>query len=467
VVGRKKSYPVIRAFNLDEDLFIPSCATDIEKAPAIYRVQYFTPEQLRSFVTSDGWDEAWVEAAITKCKGVLLNTPNEYSQPISRSFVYVQQRFTDLIGVVYAYQRLSDEDGIPGIYLTVFNPQLPPDSDEHKGYAKHGLLPYSHGQYPFVLHRREFLSRRLHDSRGLPEPGKPWQEQIKAHKDSLIDASSLAVLPPLMYPVGRPPSRWGPGARVPERRAGEYRYADRPMPDMNTANSEMQLREDFKQYCGFVGKETDPSFAALRNQFEVERFLSSLCKAFRQLWSLYKQFGPDEQFFRVIGLRSQDPAVMTKGDPYEEYDLVLNWDVQSMDWERQEQKFEAMAKAFATFDKYGQANYGEALQIAMEAIDPSWAERVVDPQQMGTERAVKEMQETVVKAAAGFDVDINLGTPPQIGMQVIQQYVQGAPDVQQRMSQDEAFRKRIEKLAKQMEFQITQQENSRIGKYGA
>ncbi len=66
--------------------------------------------------------------------------------------------------------------------------------------AKTGLLGYAHGEYPFVLYRREYLSRKLHDSRGLPEPGKPWQDQIKAHKDARIDAASLGVLPPICYP---------------------------------------------------------------------------------------------------------------------------------------------------------------------------------------------------------------------------------------------------------------------------
>jgi len=467
MVGRRKSYPVIRAFNLDEDLFIPTSATDIERAPAIYRVQYFTPEQLRAFVRSDGWDEEWVESAIEKCRGQLLthNGTDPYSQPVSRSFIYVQQRFTDLIGVVYAYQRLSDEDGVSGIYLTIFNPFLPPDENQ-KGYAKFGLLPYAHGQYPFVLHRREMLSRRLHDTRGLPEAGKPWQDQIKAHKDSRIDAASLAVVPPIGYPVGRPLSKWGPGARIPERRQGEYHFMDRPLPDMNTDSSEAQLREDFKQYAGFASKEADPTFSALKNQWETDKFLAGLCKAFKQVWSLYKQFGPDEQYFRVIGLKNDDPALMQKGDPYEDYDIIMAYDVQSMDWERQEAKMEAMAKLFATFDRNGQVDYSEALQIGMEIIDPNWAERVIRPVDVGSAKVVSETQDVVTKAAVGFDVDLPLGTPPQLAMQVIQQYA-AAPDVQQRMATDEALRKRIEKLAKQAQFQDTQMQNAKIGRYGA
>ena len=45
--GPERSYPVLRAFNLDENLFIPSFSLDLERVPGIYRVEYFTAEQLR------------------------------------------------------------------------------------------------------------------------------------------------------------------------------------------------------------------------------------------------------------------------------------------------------------------------------------------------------------------------------------------------------------------------------------
>ena len=43
--GPERSYPVLRAFNLDENLFIPSFSLDLERVPGIYRVEYFTAEQ--------------------------------------------------------------------------------------------------------------------------------------------------------------------------------------------------------------------------------------------------------------------------------------------------------------------------------------------------------------------------------------------------------------------------------------
>ena len=469
VAGREKSRPVVRAFNLDENLFIPNSSTDLETAPAVYRVQYFSAEQLRSFAATEGWDEKWVDAAISTCRGKYITpTTNEYIRVHSRSFNYIQEEMDNLIGVVYAYQRLSDEDGIPGIYLTVFTPLMGPDGGEHLGYAKHGLLGYAHGQYPFVIHRREFLSRRLHDSRGIPEVGKPIQDQIKVHKDSRIDAASLAILPPMGYPVGRPPARWGAGARIPERRPNEYHFLDRPMPDGNTEASETQLRNDFNRYLGFASATGDQQFALMKNQFETDKFMSSWSKAFRQIWSLYQQFGSEQVYFRVVGLRQQDPIQFIKGGQDEEYDFILNYQVESMDTEKTFEKIKQIAQIVATADREGVVDYSEWLQAMIEAIDPTIAERIIQPKDVGQQKVVGELQDMLAKVYAGQDQDIKVGTPPELGLQVIQGYVQGDPVVQQRLQNpNDPFGKRIEKLTKQLQFQVQQRENAKIGRLGA
>lgn len=466
-VGRTRSRPVVRAFNLDEDLFIPDSATDIETASGIYRVQYFNPEQLRAFVNTDGWDADWVEAAIKTCRGRYISiAQNQYTEPQSRSFIYNEQRMTDLIGVVYAYQRLSDEDGVPGIYCTIFNPELPPNADQ-PGYAKFGLLGYAHGRMPFVLFRREYLSRKLHDTRGVPEPALPWQQQIKVHYDSRVDAASLAILPPMMYPAGRPPGRWGAGARVPERRTGEYHYADRPMPDMNTEKSQELLQTSFDRYFARSTREQDP-FAQSKNQDEVEDFLEGWSGVMNQIWHLFNQFGPEEVFFRVIGLRQADAMQFNKGDLNEEFDFVLKFSLDSLDPEQTFAKLEQIAKIVQTADRDGVVNYSEWLQVMVEAVDPTIAERIIDPKNVGSQRVVSEMQDLLAKVYAGQDQDIKMGTPPDLGLQVIQGYVQGDPVVQARMqNKQDPFAQRIEKLAKQLQFEKTQANNAKIGRLGA
>lgn len=465
--GREYSRPVIRAFNFSEDLFVPAYTTDLENAPYIFRVQYYTAEQLRGFVNTDGWDADWVEAAIVKCRGKLISSlPDQTYEPVARNFIYRYQRFDDLIGVVHAYQKLSDpDDNVPGTYLTVFSPMLPPDSVQD-GYAKFGLLGYAHGQYPFTLHRKEFLSRRLHDSRGTPETGKPAQDQIKAHRDARIDASSIAVLPPLMYPIGRPPSRWGPGAKVPERRQGEYHYADKPVYDVSNTQSEDKLMDSFRQYNGMRTETSDPQLINIKNQHAINKFLTTMSKALNQTWKLWQQYGNDQTTFRVMGVRKSQPEVMTKGDPNEDFDFYLSWDVQSMDAELWQQKLETIVKVANSTDREGITDWTELTTILYEAIDPTIAERIIQPKDVSTQKLVVDEKDALAKIFAGFEEDIKLGTPPQLGLQVMQQWMQ-QPDVLARYQGDEAFKERVDKRLKQFQFQMQQQQNAHIGKFGA
>ena len=469
MVGKEISRPYLRAFCLDRDVFVPSWATDIETAPYMFRIEYFTAEQLRSFVRTDDWDEDWVETAIAKGRGKMINTvPDSTLQPISRSFVYIDRKimYTDMIGVVYAYQRLSDEDGVPGIYLTVFSPILD-DGVDDVGYAKFGLLGYQDGSYPFVKFANEYLSRKFHDSRGLPEAGKSWQDQVKAHRDSRIDAASVAILPPLMYPLGRPPTRWGPGARVPERRAGEYHYADRPTGDMNTEKSEDILVKTYNEYEGIVNPGTDdPSVAVSISQYEIDRHLESWTHVYRMVWKRWQQFGDAKQLFRVTGLANAPVQTIEKGDPAEDYQVMLSFDVQSLNQEAQTEKFKTIAQIAATFDKYGQIDSSKLVPLMVRAVDPAIAEQVVLPKETGTQQVVDQVQNDITQMSAGINKDIKLGTPPQTALAVLQQYLQ-SPDVQQRMMTDQAFEQRITKYAKELQFQQTQQQNAKIGRFGA
>jgi len=104
----------------------------------------------------------------------------------------------------------------------------------------------------------------------------------------------------------------------------------------------------------------------------------------------------------------------------------------------------------------------------IEAIDPTIAERIIQPKDIGRQRVVADMQDMLAKIYAGQEQDIKLGTPPELGLQILQGYIQGDPVVQQRMqNQQDPFGKRIEKLAKQLQFQITQRNNAQIGRLGA
>ena len=468
IAGPVISRPIVRAFCLDRDVFIPAWANDLESAPYIFRVEYFTAEQLRAFVRTDDWDADWVEEAILRCRGHMITSiPDSTLQPISRSFTYIDRKipYTDLVGVVYAYRRLSDEEGVPGIYLTIFNPHLPEDNKQG-GYAYHDLLGYAHGEYPFVKHYRETLSRKFHDTRGIPEPGKSWQDQIKAHRDSRIDAASVAILPPLLYPLGRPPTRWGPGARIPERRPGEYHYADRPGQDVNTDESEATLVRTWNDYVGQTNPQDDPTMANVMGQHDNIKWLEGWSHVYRQCWKLFQQYGDEKVFFRVLGIQNGPPEVMTKGNPNEDYRFWLTFDTLMLSPDQMVAKLKAMVEFAQSTDHFQQVDYSKFLQAGLEMMDSSIAERVILPQQSATQQAVAQIQSDLAQIYGGIPHDLKPGTPPQLATQVLQQYTQ-QPDIVQRYQQDQGFKQRIDNYAKQIKFSGQQQQNAQIGRIGA
>ena len=477
IVGPEKSYPVMRAFNLDTDLFIPPDTTDIEQATGIYRVQYYTPEKLRSLVNTDGWDKNWVENAIATAKGRMLSvTPVEYMQPMSRSFIYTQQRFTDKIGVVWAYQRLSDEDGIPGVYLTIFSPDIPPSAGgsfangdtygEHDGYAKFSLYGDNDGKYPFVLYRREYLSRKLHDSRGLPEPLKPLQDTIKAHKDSRIDTASYNIMPTIFYPIGRPLLKWGAGARVPERRPNEYHYGA-PIPfDETTEASLATLNNDAKEYVGFLKDDNGEPVNTDKNQSEINKIFTALSASLTQVWNLFKKYGDEVTYYRVVGIQSEQNTKFKRGPENEQFYFSFRYDVRDSDSDFSLQKIESLMQFASQMDRTGAVDWTEFLQVAFEAIDPNLASRILRPADVGTEKVIEDVQNDCTKLWAGISVNVKPNTPPQIAQQTLQNWAQ-SPDVVARYQADPAFQKRVQVYQQQVQMLLDQQQNQQIGRLGA
>jgi len=141
-----------------------------------------------------------------------------------------------LVMVVYGYQRLIDEDdGSEGIYCTVFHPEV---TDSH---AHHELMN-GYDDYPFVFTRISRDQKRVYEAQPMSKALRGPQMQIKTERDSRVDRASLATMPPLMHPAGRPPSDWGPGRRVPYRRLGEIQFGPTPPNDPGSMEVEISMR---------------------------------------------------------------------------------------------------------------------------------------------------------------------------------------------------------------------------------
>jgi hypothetical protein len=158
-----------------------------------------------------------------------------------------------------------------------------------------------------------------------------------------------------------------------------------------------------------------------------------------------------------------DAQTFNKGNPDENYDVMVTFDVLNNDPETQEAKLQQIL-SLLQIDRNGRINVDAVLDIAASAIDPVLAASILQPSQQAQEQIVKQVTDDLTKIAAAIEMPAR-PNGAQVALQIIQQYA-SQPDVAQRLQQDESFRGRLEKYAGAYQFQIQQSAKAQIGKIG-
>jgi hypothetical protein len=441
--------PVVYSCAPDGEVLFPSYVTDPQRAPYVFWRTFLTSQELEKKVTSEGWDAGWVENAIERLRGKdSMYLDGEKLKTIDRLPITDDN---DLVMVVYGYQRLIDEeDGSEGIYCTVFHPTT-------EGFAKHELLN-GYDDYPFVVTRLSNDQKRMYETQTFSDILRGAQMQIKTERDSRIDRASLATLPPLLHPAGRPPSDWGPGVRVPYRRLGEIQWGPPPPADNGSVEVEVSMTA---QADRAVGLDMSNPISASRQQFVVSKFLDHVRDVLNMAWKLYQRMGPDEVFFQVTG--NPNPQVMTKGSADENFSIVVNFDSQSNDPETAETQLKNMV-SLVQLDRNGIMDVNKLLEFTASSINPIFADYVLQPAEEAQQKVAKNVTDDLAKIFAGIEVPAQ-PNGAQMAMQMIQAYVQ-QPDIMQRAQQDEAFAARLEKYSQQYSMMLMQAQNAEIGRIG-
>jgi hypothetical protein len=451
--------PFLQTCAPDGDVFFPSYCIDPQRAPFVFYHTFLSVQEILSRVASDGWDESWAERVCSKYRGVnTYNIENVYGTRGTSYARYRQQyNASELVEVVYGFQRLIDhEDGSEGIYCTIFHPKFSGDENV-SSHAKFELLN-GYNDYPFVVTRLANDSKRLYEIQTFTDLLRGPQDQVKAERDSRIDRNSLATLPPIMHPPGNAPTDYGPGRFIPVRRMGEIAFG--PTPPYNPGSVEME-RTMIEAADKIVGLFPNDPIGQVRQQFFINKFLTHAQDVLKMAFKCYQRFGPDQVFFRVTGVA--DPMRFDKGNPDEDFDIKISFDVLNNDPDTQEARLGQFV-SLLQLDKNGRINADSLLEAMAAAIDPIMADAILQPAEQAQQQVVKMVTEDLSKIYAGIEV----GARPngaQIALQVVQQYTQ-QPDVAQRLEQDESFRARLEKYVTQYQFALQQMQNAQIGKIG-
>jgi hypothetical protein len=152
-----------------------------------------------------------------------------------------------------------------------------------------------------------------------------------------------------------------------------------------------------------------------------------------------------------------------KGDPNENFDILITYDVLNSDPDAQEKKLNQLV-SLTQLDRNGRISIDKLLEVAASSIDPMLADAVLQPSQEAQEQIVKQVTDDLTKIFAGIEMPAR-PNGGQVAMQVIQQYA-SQPDVMQRIEQDESFRARMEKYQGQYVFAMQQMQNAQIGRIG-
>ena len=458
VIKRQIDAPEIKTLAPDGDFFFPPYVTDPQRAPFCFWRTYYTPQELKNKVSTDDWNEDFVDYVIEHYRGVEIYSI-EKEQEGKRSLGLTDRGYEaeELIEIVYGYQRLIDEeDGSEGIYQTIFHKNFDGDGSV-PAYAKFELMN-GYEDYPIVITKLSEDSKRLYDVQTIPDLLRGIQNQVKVERDSRIDRNSIATLPPILHPIGQAPNDWGPGRMIPYRRKGDLDFA--PAPTYNSGSVEIEQTLE-KIADKLVGLDEGTQMSNARLQFLTNKFLKHVSDVLSMAFKCFQRFGPDSVFFRVTGV--PDSMQMTKGDPNENYDITVSYDVLNTDPETQEQKIEAF-KALTQLDQSGRINLDSLLEVAASAIDPVLSDSILQPAQEAQDKIMKDITDDLAKIFAGIEMPAR-PTGAQTALQMIEQYL-SQPDIAQRLQTDQMFAERIQKYQGQYTFQMQQMQNAEIGRIG-
>jgi len=261
-----------------------------------------------------------------------------------------------------------------------------------------------------------------------------------------------------MHPTGQAPSDWGPGRLIPYRRKGDIEFG--PSPAYNPGSVEMEKTQE-EQADRLVGLDQDGPLSQIRQQFLVDKFLSHTAEVIGMCYRCFQRFGPDSIFFRVTGV--PDPQVFNKGNPDENFDVTISYDVLNNDPEKQENKLNSMI-SLLQLDKNGRINVDDLVTLIAGSIDPVLADSVLQPVEEAQQQILKDVTDDISKIYAGIEMPAR-PNGAEIAMQILQSYVQ-QPDIAARLQSDQAFAQRLQKYMGQYQFAMQQVQNAQIGRIG-
>lgn len=478
-----KDQPGIRVLKPWEEFLIPGTAADVDRVPA-FHVCWLSEVDLLAKQLTENWDPGWVQEAL-KFKGkfsawslaTTINRSPDSSLASSMASAPMDAVYepsttpSELVEVVYATYRLLDKNNVPGIYLTIFHPQVGKVegvTSKASSYAWHGLLKDARGHSPYVIGKREHVARTITSSRGVPEIVASYQDMTKIQMDGAVDWTSIGVLPPINeYATAiKTNYKYGPATRNTVQQGKEPKFMEVPGNGMPVAFEMLDRIEMWiDHYIGRKNPKLDPTTADARMQKKVTSFLLLWTRALLRCVDQCQARMEDGRFAEITGAppgwlnaNRQQPGVLS---------ARLECDIRELNPEYVATMLETINEAVIPQDVNGRIKRGTWTELQMQMINPRLARSVIQEDGDASDQMYERVKSDVALMFVGQEVKYADNDPSaKAKRDFTKQTLLANPKYMAAIKGDERFRGLLEKYVTSLQFSITQRENATVGRIG-
>ena len=445
--------PVVAALKPFDEICFPPETLDLQDARVIFRRTFMTEVELREMIKTAEWDESFVDEAV-KTTGMSdwYSEPNLI--PATTNIGNTLERADNLIEIVYSYTRQIGPNGVPCIYYTVFCPNT-----REELFAKHEMLDYAHGFYPFVEYRRERLRRSIVECRGVPELAYTDQLEIKAQRDAIRDRTAFETLPPIKVK-----KRLGtqnviqPGGLLPVTTPDDYTFLSPPSGNPALAfNLIDRVEQSNASYFGLYHPNIVPTKTQMTQQFMVNNWLTAWSKIYKQVVCLTLQYMDGAEIERIVGM----PIVLQPQELSAMYDFNVSYNVRELDTDYVLEKLKAISTFVVPMDAGGVIDRNKLTARFVDAKD------ILLDQASASQKMYADVQTDIAKMMAGMEPQYVENDPAaQSKLQFVQDIIQKNPKAQAAAQQDQQFQMLFQNYTKNLQMSVQQQQNKTIGRIG-
>ena len=375
------------------DVFLPEEVQDERDARAWFTREYYSEAQLRAMVVNEDWNADWVEAACQTAGEVSFGDENVSEQ--------MRDKNARRIEVITSYVTQGDEDGVSGIYCTVYSAFV---NDKYGAYF---MMDYAHGQYPFVLARTEIIGPRPDSSRGVPAVMRTQQWELKRQRDNTHILSELQTNPPRVR-IGlgwsKAQEQFAPGSDITNAIQGsDLKYLAPPGSNGQLALALCELiRAEGEDHFGLPRNKTEshPARWQARQARTTKRWLLTWNIAYWQLLVLVYDTYTREELTDIIG---RPPQLTTEKLLQQQVNLVF--DARSMDPEWVEMLLDAIAK-IRGWNTGGTMDDNKLVNFALSYMDPTLGDTITSDQAGAANAVYKDVEHQLMS--------VMQGNPPQL-----------------------------------------------------